>query len=233
MSKIQIAPSLLSADFSKLGDEVRTVVDGGAEILHMDVMDGHFVPNITFGPFVVEAVRKVTDKPIDVHLMIENPERYVAEFVAAGATMISVHYETCPHLHRTIQFIRNQGAKAGVALNPSTPVAMVAPVLADVDFVLVMSVNPGFSGQRFIPQCLDKVRVLRRMIEDRKLPAVIEIDGGITLTNIHQAADAGVAIAVAGSAVFGTYDPAAEIERLKKAATGKVKISPTVRIEKT
>jgi ribulose-phosphate 3-epimerase len=199
-----IAPSILSADFARLGDEIKTVEAAGADWIHADVMDGHFAPNITFGPLIVEAVRRVTTLPIDVHLMIENPDDYIKAFAKAGATYISVQIESCVHLNRSVQLIRECGAKPGVVLNPSTPLQSVDWILEYVDYVLVMSVNPGFGGQAFIPNSLDKIKELRRMIHNRKLSTLIEIDGGVNEKTISAIADAGVDIFVAGSAIFGS-----------------------------
>ena len=199
-----IAPSILSADFARLGDEIKAVEAAGADWIHADVMDGHFVPNITFGPLIVAAVRRVTTLPIDVHLMIENPDDYIPAFAKAGATYISVQIESAVHLNRSVQLIRECGAKPGVVLNPSTPLQSVDWILEYVDFVLVMSVNPGFGGQAFIPNSLDKIKELRRMIQNRKLNTLIEIDGGVNEKTISAIADAGVDIFVAGSAIFGS-----------------------------
>jgi ribulose-phosphate 3-epimerase len=210
-----IAPSILSADFSKLGEEIRSVEKAGADWIHVDVMDGHFVPNITMGPPVVEAVRCVTDLPIDVHLMIENPERYIAEFCRAGASLISVHVESCTHLNRTIDLIKESGGLAGVVLNPATPLSSLDWVLGYVDFVLLMSVNPGFGGQRFIPNILTKIGDLDRMIRDRDLATQIEVDGGVCEQNIGEISRAGADVFVAGSAIFGTGDYAKAIEGLR------------------
>ncbi len=201
-----IAPSILSADFARLGDEIKAVEAAGADWIHADVMDGHFVPNITFGPLVVEAVRRVTSLPIDVHLMIENPDDYITAFADAGATYISVQVESCVHLNRSVQLIRECGAKPGVVLNPSTPLQSVDWILEYVDYVLVMSVNPGFGGQAFIPSSLDKIKELRLMIQNRKLSTLIEIDGGVNEKTITDIAAAGVDIFVAGSAIFGSRD---------------------------
>jgi ribulose-phosphate 3-epimerase len=201
-----IAPSILSADFSKLGDEIKAVEDAGADWIHADVMDGHFVPNITIGPLIVEAVKRVTDLPIDVHLMIENPDNYISAFAEAGASHISVQVETCIHLNRTIQLIKDCGAHAGVVLNPSTPLANLEWVLEDVDYVLIMSVNPGFGGQAFIPGSLDKIKVLRQQIQNRGLSVLIEVDGGVNEKTISEIAAAGADIFVAGSAIFGSKD---------------------------
>jgi len=197
-----IAPSILSADFSKLGAEIKSVEDAGADWIHVDVMDGHFVPNITIGPLIVEAARRSTSLPLDVHLMIENPERYIADFVKAGADLISVQVEACVHLNRTIQMIKESGIRAGVVLNPSTPLSAIDWVLEDVDFIMIMSVNPGFGGQNFIPNSLDKIRTLRKMLQDRGLEALIEIDGGVNEKTIKDISDAGTDVFVAGSAIF-------------------------------
>ena len=201
-----IAPSILSADFSKLGDEIRAVEAAGADWIHIDVMDGHFVPNITIGPLIVEAARRVTALPLDVHLMIENPERYIKAFADAGADLISVQAEACVHLHRTVQMIKEIGLRAGVVLNPSTPLSAIEWVLNNVDFVMIMSVNPGFGGQDFIPNSLDKIRELRGMIQKNGLSTLIEIDGGVNEKTIKNISDAGVDVFVAGSAIFGSPD---------------------------
>jgi ribulose-phosphate 3-epimerase len=201
-----IAPSILSADFARLGEEIKAVEAAGADWIHADVMDGHFVPNITFGPLIVEAVRRETTLPIDVHLMIENPENYIPAFARAGATYISIQIESCVHLNRSIQLIRECGARPGVVLNPSTPLQSVDWILEYVDYVLVMSVNPGFGGQAFIPNSLDKIKELRRMIRSRKSGTLIEIDGGVNENTISALAEAGVDIFVAGSAIFGSRD---------------------------
>jgi ribulose-phosphate 3-epimerase len=199
-----IAPSILSADFSKLRDEIKAVEAAGADWIHADVMDGHFVPNITIGPLIVEAVKRVTDLPIDVHLMIENPDNYISAFAEAGASHISVQIETCIHLNRTIQLIKDCGAHAGVVLNPSTSLANLEWVLEDVDYVLIMSVNPGFGGQAFIPSSLDKIKALRQQIRDRGLSVLIEVDGGVGEKTIAEIASAGTDVFVAGSAIFGS-----------------------------
>ncbi|MBL7178921.1 MAG: ribulose-phosphate 3-epimerase [Desulfobacterales bacterium] len=211
-----IAPSILSADFSRLGDEIRAVEDAGADWIHVDVMDGHFVPNITIGPLIVEAARKVTSLPLDVHLMIESPERYIKDFADAGADLISVQVEACVHLNRTIQMIKEIGLRAGVVLNPSTPLATIEWVLKDVDFVMIMSVNPGFGGQKFIPSSLDKVKDLRGMTRENGLSTLIEIDGGVNEKTIKNISDAGVDVFVAGSAIFGSSDYKETITRFRK-----------------
>ena len=211
-----IAPSILSADFSKLGDEIRSVEDAGADWIHVDVMDGHFVPNITIGPLVVEAAKRVTSLPIDVHLMIENPDRSIIDFTKAGADLISVQAETCVHLNRTIQMIKESGPRAGVVLNPSTPLSSIDWVVEYVDFVMIMSVNPGFGGQDFIPNSLNKVKALRRMIRDRGLSTLIEIDGGVKEQNIKNISDAGVDVFVAGSAIFKSPDYKKTIDRFRE-----------------
>ena len=211
-----IAPSILSADFSKLGDEIKAVEAAGADWIHADVMDGHFVPNITIGPLIVEAVKRVTDLPIDVHLMIENPANYIPAFAEAGASLISVQVETCIHLNRTVQLIKDCGAQAGVVLNPSTPLANLEWVLEDVDYVLIMSVNPGFGGQAFIPSSLDKISALRRQIQDRGLSVLIEVDGGVNEQTIAEIASAGTDVFVAGSAIFGSKDYQKTIQSFRR-----------------
>ena len=211
-----IAPSILSADFSKLGDEIKAVEAAGADWIHADVMDGHFVPNITIGPLVVEAVKRVTDLPIDVHLMIQNPDNYISAFAEAGASHISVQVETCIHLNRTIQLIKGCGVHAGIVLNPSTPLTSLKWVLEDVDYVLIMSVNPGFGGQAFIPGSLDKIKALRRHIQDRGLSILIEVDGGVNKKTIAEIASAGADIFVAGSAIFGSGDYQKTIQSFRR-----------------
>ena len=215
---IELAPSILSADFAHLADDVQSVADGGATVLHVDVMDGHFVPNITIGPPVVACLRKVTKLPLDVHLMIENPDLFIPAFVDAGADWISVHQEACIHLHRTLELIRSHGMNVGVVINPATPVEMLAEVLDMVDHVLVMSVNPGFGGQSFIPFTLDKVRKLAAMRAATNADFRIEIDGGISTDTITGAVRAGVEILVAGNAVFGHGNPRENTQRLLKLA---------------
>jgi len=214
---IDIAPSILSADFSRLGEEIAAVERGGATILHVDVMDGHFVPNLTVGLPVVKSIAQATELPIDAHLMISEPGRYAQQFVEAGAKMVSVHVEADAHLHRTLASIKSGGAQAGVVLNPATPIESLGEALQFADYVLVMSVNPGFGGQKFIPTSVAKVRRLRRMIEERKLDTRIEIDGGIDLENIAAVVTAGAEIIVAGSAIFGAADPEAAVRGLREA----------------
>ena len=215
---LRIAPSILACDFARLGEEVRAVEAAGADLIHVDVMDGHFVPNLTIGPAVVEAVRRVTRLPLDVHLMIEAPERFVERFVEAGASTLGVHVEACPHLHRTIGQIHEAGARASVTLNPATPAAAIEPVLEDVDQVLVMTVNPGFGGQAFIESALAKVETLRRWIDERRLEVALEVDGGIGPKTIGRAARAGADVFVAGTAIFEAPDYAAAIDALRQAA---------------
>ncbi len=214
---IEIAPSILSANFACLGDQIQAVERGGAGLLHVDVMDGHFVPNITVGLPVVKSLAKFTRLPLDAHLMITQPGVYAAQFVEAGAQMVSVHVEADPHLHRTAMSIKAAGAQAGVVLNPSTPVGAVEEALQFVDYVLVMSVNPGFGGQKFIPQTLDKVKRLRQMIAERQLNVRIEIDGGVDRANIEAVVAAGAEIIVAGSAIFGKADAEAAVRELREA----------------
>ena len=215
-----IAPSILSADFSKLGDEIKSVEEAGADWIHVDVMDGHFVPNITIGPLVVEAARRVTSLPIDVHLMIENPDRYIKDFAKAGADLISVQVEACVHLNRTIQMIKESGLRAGAVLNPSTPLSSIEWIIEQVDFIMIMSVNPGFGGQNFIPNSLDKVGALRKMIRDRGLAALIEIDGGVNEKTIKNISDAGVDVFVAGSAIFKSPDYKKTIDKFRELISG-------------
>jgi len=214
---MKISPSILSADFTRLGDEVRAVEEAGADYLHVDVMDGRFVSNITIGPLVVSALKRVTELPLDVHLMIEEPERYVPQFAAAGAHIITVHAEATRHLHGTVQLIKSKGALAGVSLNPATPVSMLHDILDDLDLVLVMSVNPGFGGQSFIPVALDKIRALRSQITERGLVTELEVDGGIKVENIAEAARAGADVFVSGSGIFGSDSYGETIIRMREA----------------
>jgi len=213
---IKIAPSILSADFARLGEEIKAIEAGGADYVHVDVMDGHFVPNITIGPLVVEAIRPVTALPLDVHLMIENPDQYAPEFARAGADIIVVHAEATAHLHRSVQLIKSLGKKVGVSLNPATPLTALDLILPDLDLVLLMTVNPGFGGQSFIENCLPKITALRRRIDTLGLPIELEVDGGVKVDNIEQIAAAGADVFVAGSAVFGSPDYAATIAQLKQ-----------------
>jgi len=217
---ICIAPSILAADFSRLAEELESIERGGADWVHVDVMDGRFVPNITIGPFIVEAVRRATSLPLDVHLMIVEPERYVEDFVRAGANCVGIHVEACPHLHRSVAQIREAGARACVALNPGTPAQAVEAVLGDIDQVLVMTVNPGFGGQKFIESTLAKVETLRAWVDSRGLDVRIEVDGGIGSETIGRAAAAGADVFVAGTAVFGAEDRAAAIAELRASAAG-------------
>lgn len=210
-----IAPSLLAADFARLPEEIRMINDSEADWLHLDVMDGRFVPNITFGMLLVEAVHRLCDKPLDVHLMIVEPERYIEAFRDAGAEIITVHAEACPHLHRTVQQIKESGARAGVALNPHTPVSMVEHVLEDIDLVCLMSVNPGFGGQKFIYRTFQKIEELHAAITTRNLAVQIEIDGGVGLHNAEKLLQSGARVLVAGSSVFGSEDPQGTIRRFK------------------
>ena len=210
-----IAPSILSADFSRLGEEVKAVERVGADWIHVDVMDGHFVPNITIGTLVVEAVKRVTELPLDVHLMIEDPDQYLEDFARAGSTLMTVQVEACVHVHRTIQAIKALDVKAGVALNPATPLSTIEWILEDVDLVLIMSVNPGFGGQKFIPQALQKIRDLKAMIRAKNPNVLIEVDGGINQETIQSAADAGADVFVAGSAIFGSSDYGKAVRKLR------------------
>jgi len=211
-----LAPSLLAADFSKLGEEIRMFDTSEADWLHLDVMDGRFVPNISYGQMIVEMASSITKKPLDVHLMIVEPEKYINDFAKAGASVISVHAEACPHLHRTIQQIKDAGAKAGVALNPSTSINALEDVLEDVDLALIMSVNPGFGGQKFIYRTIPKIKALAKMIEERNANTIIEVDGGVGLQNASALIEAGARVLVAGSSVFKSEDPLKTIKRFKE-----------------
>ncbi|MCM3787613.1 ribulose-phosphate 3-epimerase [Domibacillus indicus] len=215
---IKIAPSILSADFARLGEEIKDVEAGGADYIHVDVMDGHFVPNITIGPLIVEAIRPVTALPLDVHLMISNPDQYIETFAKAGADIITVHAEACPHLHRTIQLIRSFGIKAGVVLNPSTPVDVLEYVIGDIDMVLLMTVNPGFGGQSFIEAVVPKIRRVRDMITKAGVSVDIEIDGGVNTETARICTEAGANVLVAGSAIYNEKDRSAAIRAIRAAA---------------
>ena len=217
----RIAPSILSADFTRLGEEVRAVEAAGADYIHIDVMDGHFVPNLTMGPLVIEAVRKVTCLPLDVHLMVDNPDLYIEDYVKAGSDLVGVHVEVVPHLHRTIQRIKELGAMATVTLNPATPPETLEYILPDIDMILVMSVNPGFGGQKFISSSLEKIRRLRTLIDSRGLQVDLEVDGGINLGTIEEVAKAGADVFVAGSAIFGKKEYAKTIRQFKEIVNNK------------
>ena len=223
INMIKIAPSILAADFSKLAEEVKEVELAGAELIHIDVMDGHFVPNITMGPIVVEALRPITNLPLDVHLMIENPDQYIEAFAKAGADYITVHVEACKHLHRTLQLIRSTGVKSGVVLNPHTPIETILHVLDEVDLVLFMTVNPGFGGQKFIHSVLPKVRQLADLITERNLSIEIEIDGGVNEETIIPCVEAGATILVAGSAIYSEGDRSEALQRIKAAGMNALK----------
>ncbi|MFJ5713354.1 ribulose-phosphate 3-epimerase [Neobacillus sp. NPDC093127] len=212
---VKIAPSILSADFSKLGEEITAVEKAGADYIHIDVMDGHFVPNITIGPLIVEAIRPITKLPLDVHLMIENPDQYIEAFAKAGADYITVHVEACRHLHRTIQNIKSFGIKAGVVLNPATPVESIQHIIGDIDMVLLMSVNPGFGGQKFIPEVLPKIKTVKRMAEEKGLALEIEIDGGVNPETGKLCMEAGANVLVAGSAIYNQPDYAKAISLIR------------------
>jgi len=220
---IQIAPSILAANFAKLGEEVKEVEQAGAQLIHIDVMDGHFVPNISFGSIVLDAIRPLTDLPLDVHLMIENPDQYIEQFAQAGADYITVHVEACRHLHRTIQLIRSYGVKAGVVLNPHTPIESIQNVLEDIDMVLLMTVNPGFGGQKFIHSVVPKIEALSTLIKERGLDIAIEIDGGITAETIVPCAQAGATIFVAGSAIYSKEDRTAALQEILAAGEAAIK----------
>ncbi|MDQ0206403.1 ribulose-phosphate 3-epimerase [Alkalicoccobacillus murimartini] len=212
---IKIAPSILSADFARLGEEIRDIDSAGADYVHIDAMDGHFVPNLTIGPMIVEAIRPITKLPLDVHLMLSNPDQYIADFAKAGADIISVHVEACTHLHRTIQLIKEHGVRTGVVLNPATPVQHVLPILQEVDLVLQMSVNPGFGGQQFIPSVLNNIKELKAYKEKNQYTYEIEVDGGVNPETAKACVEAGATVLVAGSAVFGKSDRSEAIESLR------------------
>jgi ribulose-phosphate 3-epimerase len=224
-----IAPSILSADFAALGDAIAAAERGGADLIHVDVMDGHFVPNITIGPPVVRSIKRVATVPLDVHLMITDPDRYIDAFAEAGAAMMSVHVEVLPHLHRTVHAIKALGVKAGVVINPATPVGAIEEIAGDVDFVLVMSVNPGFGGQTFIPRSESKVREVRALLDRAGNQAPVEIDGGVDLQTVARVVAAGARILVAGAAVFHTPDPERATRELKAAALAALPVSPAAR----
>ncbi|WP_048883424.1 ribulose-phosphate 3-epimerase [Bacillus sp. 445_BSPC] len=212
---IKIAPSILSANFARLGEEIKDVERGGADYIHVDVMDGHFVPNITIGPLIVEAIRPVTNLPLDVHLMIENPDQYIGAFAKAGADLLSVHVEACHHLHRTIQHIKSEDMKAGVVLNPHTPVSMIEHVIEDVDLVLFMTVNPGFGGQSFLHSVLPKIKQIAAIVEKRKLNVEIEVDGGVNIETAKLCTEAGANVLVAGSAIYNQKDRSQAIANIR------------------
>jgi ribulose-phosphate 3-epimerase len=212
---VKIAPSILSADFSKLGEEIKDVERGGADYIHVDVMDGHFVPNITIGPLIVEAIRPITKLPLDVHLMIEHPDQYIEAFANAGADYITVHVEACKHLHRTIHHIKSFGVKAGVVLNPATPVQMIEHVIDDIDMVLLMTVNPGFGGQKFIDQVLPKIRQVKELVDQKGLSVEIEVDGGVNEETARKCVEAGANVLVAGSAIYNEKDRKKAIEKIR------------------
>lgn len=212
----KLAPSILSADFARLGEEIKAVEEAGADYIHIDIMDGHFVPNITIGPLVVETAKAVTTLPLDVHLMISDPDRYVQDFIKAGSDLLSVHVETCPHLQRTLTYIRELGGRSAAVLNPSTPISTLEYVMDDLDMVLLMTVNPGFGGQKFIPTMLPKIQKMRALIDEKKLPIELEVDGGVNLENISQISQAGADVVVAGSAVYKSGDCRKAVRMMKE-----------------
>ncbi len=221
VKEVLVAPSMLACDFSKIGEEVEMVNKSEADWFHLDIMDGVFVPNISFGFPVVEAIGSLATKPLDVHLMIEKPERYISKFVKAGTSYLTVHVEASPHLHRTIQEIKDAGIKGGVVLNPHTPISSIENVVSDLDMVLIMSVNPGFGGQSFIPNAVNKIQMLRQVIDQENPNCLIEVDGGVSMKNAQQLIDAGADVLVAGSSIFGSQDPTAEISALKTLKKGQ------------
>jgi ribulose-phosphate 3-epimerase len=213
---VKIAPSILSANFLKLGEEIKAAEDAGADILHIDIMDGHFVPNITIGSSIVELIRKITSLPLDVHLMIEEPDKYLRDFIKAGADYLTVHYEASVHLHRTVHWIKESGVKAGVSLNPATPIWSLEHILPDADIVLLMSVNPGFGGQDFIPHTIDKIKMLKKLLSEKGLSTFIEVDGGVKLNNAADIISAGADILVMGSAFFNSKDYGTTIKQFRE-----------------
>ncbi len=215
----KIAPSILSANFMKLGEEIKAAEEAGADMLHIDIMDGHFVPNITIGPFIVEAIHKITSLPLDVHLMIEEPDKYLGDFIKSGADYLTVHYEASVHLHRTVHWIKENGVKAGVSLNPATPIWSLEHILPDIDIALIMSVNPGFGGQEFIQQSIEKIRTLKRLITEKELSALIEVDGGVKLDNSLNIISAGADILVMGSAFFNSKDYGTTVKQFREIIT--------------
>ncbi|MBS0166271.1 MAG: ribulose-phosphate 3-epimerase [Nitrospira sp.] len=229
---ISIAPSILSADFARLAEEIAAVEQAGADLLHVDVMDGHFVPNLTVGPPIVESLRKVTKLPLDVHLMITNADAFIPDFVDAGADYLTVHVEACPHLHRTIQSIKERGIKAGVTLNPATPISLLQDIIGDVDLVLIMSVNPGFGGQKFIPSVLKKIADARGMLDRINSHALLEVDGGVKVDNTREIVAAGATTLVAGSAIFSQRDYKATIAALRVAAQTAIQSTPPAAVNR-
>lgn len=222
---IKIAPSILSADFIKLGEEIKAAEDAGVDMLHIDIMDGHFVPNITIGTAVVEAIRNITALPLDVHLMIDEPDKFANDFIKAGADFLTVHVEAAVHLHRTVHYIKENGIRAGVSLNPATPLCSLDNIISDLDMVLIMSVNPGFGGQVFIPSMLEKIQLLKKMIKERRCGTLIEVDGGVKLENAKDIADAGSDILVMGSAFFGSGDYRGFIRKIREVLSNTFNIT--------
>lgn len=216
---VKIAPSILSANFMKLGEEIKAAEEAGADMLHIDIMDGHFVPNITIGPFIVEAIHKITPLPLDVHLMIEEPDKYLRDFIKAGADYLTVHYEASIHLHRTVHWIKESGIKAGVSLNPATPIWSLEHILQDIDIALIMSVNPGFGGQEFIQQSLDKIKTLKKLISEKGLSTLIEVDGGVKLDNALDIISAGADVLVMGAAFFNSKDYGTTVKQFREIIT--------------